>query len=136
VARDKCQRVPSGVRFCLVTGDAAQPRCSLVVTGTPSPRFFQFMPVFECHYLNGTKRVKYLQRVIYNRQQNVHFDSDVGHFVADTELGKPDADYWNSLPGKLEDERASVDTYCQCNYKANEDFILNRRAPPSPPRLW
>uniref|UniRef100_A0A8C3CIU7 MHC class II beta chain N-terminal domain-containing protein n=1 Tax=Cairina moschata TaxID=8855 RepID=A0A8C3CIU7_CAIMO len=100
------------------------------------PGFFQFMPVFECHYLNGTKRVKYLQRVIYNRQQNVHFDSDVGHFVADTELGKPDADYWNSLPGKLEDERASVDTYCQCNYKANEDFILNRRAPPSPPRLW
>uniref|UniRef100_A0A8B9R7W1 Ig-like domain-containing protein n=1 Tax=Anas platyrhynchos TaxID=8839 RepID=A0A8B9R7W1_ANAPL len=178
---DKCQRESCGERFCLVTGDAAQPRCSLVVTGTPSPStgqslalpgvpaplilcraamgsgrilgagavlvalvvlgarpvggeetkgFFQEMAVAECHYLNGTERVRFLERRIYNQQQNAHFDSNVGHFVADTELGKPDADYWNSQPEALENARAAVDRFCRHNYEVSDRYILHRRVEP------
>uniref|UniRef100_A0A8C4PA10 Ig-like domain-containing protein n=1 Tax=Dromaius novaehollandiae TaxID=8790 RepID=A0A8C4PA10_DRONO len=36
--RDKCRRKPCGARLCLVTGDAAQPRCSLALAGdSPEP---------------------------------------------------------------------------------------------------
>ncbi|XP_068520389.1 class II histocompatibility antigen, B-L beta chain-like isoform X2 [Anas acuta] len=181
VVLDKCQRESCGDRFCLVTGDAAQPRCSLVVTGTPSPstgqslalpgvpaplilcpaamgsgrilgagavlvalvvlgarpaggeetkEFFQQMMVSECQYLNGTERVRYLLRLIYNRQQLVHFDSDLGHYVADTELAKPDADYWNSQPEILEQRRAAVDRFCRYNYKPLDRYVLHRRVEP------
>uniref|UniRef100_A0A493SVH7 MHC class II beta chain N-terminal domain-containing protein n=1 Tax=Anas platyrhynchos platyrhynchos TaxID=8840 RepID=A0A493SVH7_ANAPP len=133
VARDKCQRVPSGVRFCLVTGDAAQPCCSLVVTGTP--RFFHYLTVDECQYLNGTERVRYLYRDIYNQQQNAHFDSNVGHFVADTELGKPIADDWNNQPKIMEDMRARVDTFCRYNYFM-ASFTVDRRGACTRARGW
>uniref|UniRef100_A0A493T9R2 MHC class II beta chain N-terminal domain-containing protein n=1 Tax=Anas platyrhynchos platyrhynchos TaxID=8840 RepID=A0A493T9R2_ANAPP len=83
------------------------------------------MLVHECHYLNGTERVRYLHRAIYNRQQDLHFDSDVGHYVADTELGKPDADYWNSQPEIKEQRRAAVDT-CRHNY-IMASFTVDRR---------
>uniref|UniRef100_U3IB91 MHC class II beta chain N-terminal domain-containing protein n=1 Tax=Anas platyrhynchos platyrhynchos TaxID=8840 RepID=U3IB91_ANAPP len=98
--------------------------------------FFQEMAVDECQYLNGTEQVRYLERRIYNRQQDVHFDSDVGHYVVDTDLGKPDADYWNSQPEIMEDMRARVDTFCRYNYKVYEDFILTRRGAWTRARDW
>ncbi|XP_068520392.1 class II histocompatibility antigen, B-L beta chain-like isoform X2 [Anas acuta] len=98
--------------------------------GEETKAFFQEMSVHECQYLNGTERVRYLHRAIYNRQQDLHFDSDVGHYVADTELGKPDADYWNSQPEVLEQRRTAVDWFCRNNYKVSEGFILNRRVEP------
>ncbi|NXN71310.1 2B1D protein, partial [Himantopus himantopus] len=78
--------------------------------------FFQELALSECQYLNGTERVRFVDRYIYNREQYVHFDSDVGHFVADTPLGTSTAKYWNSQPDVLEDERAAVDTFCRHNY--------------------
>uniref|UniRef100_U3I327 MHC class II beta chain N-terminal domain-containing protein n=1 Tax=Anas platyrhynchos platyrhynchos TaxID=8840 RepID=U3I327_ANAPP len=75
----------------------------------PSLRFFHLMAVHECQYHNGTERVRLLGRFIYNRQQLVHYDSNVGRFVADTELGKPAADNWNSRPEVLENAQAQVD---------------------------
>uniref|UniRef100_A0A8B9UK93 Ig-like domain-containing protein n=1 Tax=Anas zonorhyncha TaxID=75864 RepID=A0A8B9UK93_9AVES len=92
--------------------------------------FFQFLGTCECHYLNGTERVRYLDTYIYNRQQYAHFDSDVGHYVADTELGKPDADYWNSQPEILEYQRGSVDRFCRHNYEVSDTYILHRRVEP------
>ncbi|XP_071881022.1 class II histocompatibility antigen, B-L beta chain [Anas platyrhynchos] len=97
--------------------------------GEETKGFFQEMVVAECHYLNGTEQVRLLARLIYNQQQNVHFDSNVGHFVADTELGKPDADYWNSQPEALENARAAVDR-CRHNYEVNEGFTVDRRVEP------
>ncbi|KAI6061436.1 MHC class II antigen beta chain [Aix galericulata] len=98
--------------------------------GEETKGFFQFLGTAECHYLNGTERVRFLDTYIYNRQQFVHYDSDLGHFVADTELGKPDADYWNSQPEILEDERGAVDRFCRHNYNVYENFILNRKVEP------
>nr|BAJ53018.1 MHC class II beta chain 2 [Gallus gallus] len=72
----------------------------------------------ECHYLNGTERVRYLDREIYNRQQYAHFDSDVGKFVADTPLGEPQAEYWNS------------NAECRHNYGILESFTVQRSVEP------
>uniref|UniRef100_A0A8C4YS25 DLA class II histocompatibility antigen, DR-1 beta chain-like n=1 Tax=Gopherus evgoodei TaxID=1825980 RepID=A0A8C4YS25_9SAUR len=71
---------------------------------------------YDCHFTNGTERVRFLQRHIYNRQQIAHFDSDLGVFVADTELGRPSAEGWNKDQAILADRRAAVDTFCRYNY--------------------
>uniref|UniRef100_A0A803Y371 MHC class II beta chain N-terminal domain-containing protein n=1 Tax=Meleagris gallopavo TaxID=9103 RepID=A0A803Y371_MELGA len=71
---------------------------------------FQFSASSECHFLNGTERVRLVQRYIYNRQQFTHFDSDVGKFVADTPLGEPSAEYLNSNTEFIEYLRGAVDT--------------------------
>ncbi|XP_030403236.1 H-2 class II histocompatibility antigen, E-S beta chain-like [Gopherus evgoodei] len=38
--------------------------------------------------------------------------------MADTELGRPDAEGWNKDPAILADQRAAVDTFCRHNYGA------------------
>ncbi|KAM9119498.1 HLA class II histocompatibility antigen, DR beta 5 chain-like isoform 2-T2 [Pangshura tecta] len=91
---------------------------------------FLYQTKHECHFTNGTERVRYLYRDIYNGQQDLHFDSDVGVFVADTELGRPDAEYWNKDPALLADRRAAVDRFCRYNYGAIEHFSIDRRVQP------
>ncbi|OMP74345.1 class II histocompatibility antigen beta chain family protein, partial [[Flexibacter] sp. ATCC 35208] len=103
-------------------GELATLTCLPAQTG-----FFQWIGKAECQYLNGTERVRLLVRYIHNRQQFVHFDSDVGFYVADTPLGEPDAKYWNSQPDLLEQRRAEVDTYCRHNYGVSTPFIVERR---------
>ncbi|XP_076217002.1 class II histocompatibility antigen, B-L beta chain-like [Aptenodytes patagonicus] len=98
--------------------------------GKETPGYFQEMAKSECHFLNGTERVRYVQRYFYNRQEYVHFDSDVGHFVADTPLGEPSAKYLNSQTDLLEQKRAAVDTYCRHNYGVSTPFIVERRVQP------
>ncbi|XP_074873795.1 DLA class II histocompatibility antigen, DR-1 beta chain-like [Carettochelys insculpta] len=84
----------------------------------------------ECLYTNGTQQVRYLQRYLYNGQQYVHFDSEVGLFVADTELGRPAAEYWNSQKDVLADKRGAVDRFCRHNYGVAAPFTVERRVPP------
>ncbi|XP_063997199.1 class II histocompatibility antigen, B-L beta chain-like [Pogoniulus pusillus] len=91
---------------------------------------FLLMNKAECQFLNGTERVRYLNRFIYNREQFAHFDSDLGVYVADTPLGEYQAQYLNSLPGELELRRAHVDTYCRHNYKLATPFTVERRVQP------
>ncbi|NXB20682.1 HB2L protein, partial [Rhagologus leucostigma] len=76
---------------------------------------FQFLQKLECHFINGTEKVRLVLRTIYNRQQFAHFDSDVGLFVGDTPYGEIQARYWNSLPDFVEIKRAEVDNYCRHN---------------------
>ncbi|KAM6396195.1 class II histocompatibility antigen, B-L beta chain-like [Rhynochetos jubatus] len=92
--------------------------------------FFQEMFKAECQFTNGTERVRFVERYIYNRQQLVHFDSDVGLFVADTPLGEPSANNWNSQPDVLEQRRTAVDTFCRNNYGAFTPFAVDRRVRP------
>ena len=66
-------------------------------------------------------------RHVYNRQQYVHFDSDVGLFVADTVLGEPSAKLFNSQPDVLEKNRAAVEMLCNYNYEIVPPLILQRR---------
>ncbi|XP_068031572.1 LOW QUALITY PROTEIN: class II histocompatibility antigen, B-L beta chain-like [Anomalospiza imberbis] len=91
---------------------------------------FQEMVKSECHFINGTQRVRFVKRFIYNREQYVHFDSDVGHFVGDTLYGEKVARYWNSNPEWMEHRRAAVDRHCRHNYELSTSFLVERRVPP------
>ncbi|KAM6436395.1 H-2 class II histocompatibility antigen, E-S beta chain-like isoform 2-T2 [Liasis olivaceus] len=86
--------------------------------GQDPPAHFLYQSKSDCHFFNGTQRVRFLDRDIYDRQEFVRFDSDVGKFVAVTPLGQPDADYWNSRQEILQDARAAVDSFCRCHYGA------------------
>lgn len=92
------------------------------------PRFLE-QAKSECHFYNGTQRVRFLDRYFYNREEFLRFDSDVGEYRAVTELGRPSAEYWNSLKERLEYARAAVDTYCRHNYGI-ESFTVQRRVEP------
>ncbi|XP_030403299.1 DLA class II histocompatibility antigen, DR-1 beta chain-like isoform X12 [Gopherus evgoodei] len=81
----------------------------------------------ECLFTNGTERVRFLYRHIYDRRQIAHFDSELGVFEADTELGRPDAELWNSQPETLQYYRAAADTFCRNNYGAYGPFTIDRR---------
>ncbi|XP_039241569.1 class II histocompatibility antigen, B-L beta chain-like [Pipra filicauda] len=109
----------------------------LVVLGAPPAAgeelsgVFQEFSTSECYFINGTERVRLVERYIYNREQQVHFDSDVGVFVGDTPFGEIQARYANSNPEFMERKRAEVDTFCRHNYEISTPFIVNRRVPPS-----
>ncbi|XP_051630668.1 H-2 class II histocompatibility antigen, I-E beta chain-like, partial [Manacus candei] len=109
----------------------------LVVLGAPPAAgeelwgVFQEMVKHECHFINGTDRVRNVDRYIYNREQYAHFDSDVGVYVGDTPFGEIQARYWNSDQEQLEYDRSAVDWYCRHNYKVFTPFAVERRVPPS-----
>ncbi|NXG54029.1 2B19 protein, partial [Psilopogon haemacephalus] len=92
----------------------------------PPAEVFLEMFKAECYFLNGTEQVRYLARDIYNREQFVHFDSDLGVHVADTPLGERQADFLNSQEDFLERRRAEVDTFCRHNYRVATPFAVER----------
>ncbi|XP_054982763.1 HLA class II histocompatibility antigen, DQ beta 2 chain-like [Sorex araneus] len=83
-----------------------------------------------CYYTNGTQRVRNVARYIYNREEYARFDSDVGKYVAVTEHGEPDAEYYNSQKDILEQSRATVDRVCRHNYELNAPLASSQRAQP------
>ncbi|XP_074666640.1 class II histocompatibility antigen, B-L beta chain-like isoform X5 [Strix aluco] len=95
----------------------------------PSGVFIE-MNEAECQYLNGTEQVRFVDRYIHNREQFVHFDSDVGLFVADNPLGEYPAKYWNSQPEKLDYRRTAVDWFCRKSYEVSTPFITERKVEP------
>ncbi|XP_074093042.1 H-2 class II histocompatibility antigen, E-S beta chain-like [Macrotis lagotis] len=103
---------------------------SQVVSGRHTPEHFTEHVKHECHHENGTQRVRYMERHIYNRQEFLRFDSDVGEYVAVTELGRPIAESWNSQKEFLEQRRAAVDTFCRHNYEIFERFLVPRSVVP------
>ncbi|XP_069737508.1 class II histocompatibility antigen, B-L beta chain-like isoform X2 [Phaenicophaeus curvirostris] len=98
--------------------------------GDETRGFFEHQQKSDCYFTNGTERVRLVQRYIYNREQLVHFDSDVGVFVADTPLGEPVAKQFNSQEDFLQYLRAAVDTFCRHNYEAWTPFTVDRRVQP------
>uniref|UniRef100_A0A8B9PU33 Ig-like domain-containing protein n=2 Tax=Apteryx owenii TaxID=8824 RepID=A0A8B9PU33_APTOW len=98
--------------------------------GKETTGYFLDMSIFECQYLNGTERVRYVHRNIYNGQLMLHFDSDVGVYVADSPLGEPDAEYWNGQPDLIEERRGAVDRFCRHNYGVFSPFTVERRVQP------
>ncbi|NXM05575.1 HB2L protein, partial [Tyrannus savana] len=87
---------------------------------------FQRMAKAECHFINGTERVRLVERHIYNRQQLMHFDSHVGVFVGNTPYGEIQARCWNSQQDFMEHRRAAVDWYCRHNYQKYTPFCVKR----------
>ncbi|KAK9405270.1 H-2 class II histocompatibility antigen E-S beta chain-like [Crotalus adamanteus] len=73
----------------------------------------------------GTRRVRFLERLFYDRQEFVRFDSARGEFEAVTALGKGDAEALNR------DERL-LDAFCRYNYEALQGGpVIGRRAKPT-----
>ncbi|XP_070599949.1 H-2 class II histocompatibility antigen, E-S beta chain-like [Erythrolamprus reginae] len=101
--------------------------------GKESPAHFLHQAKAECRFLNGTQRVRFLERHIYDRQEFLRFDSDRGEFEAVTELGKADADEWNRDKQHLQSMKAQVDLFCRYNYGVykGEDRVIGRRAKPT-----
>ncbi|NXV69494.1 HB2C protein, partial [Molothrus ater] len=91
---------------------------------------FQWMHKADCLFINGTEKVRLVVRFIYNREQFLMFDSDVGHFVGFTPLGEKNAKMWNSDPAIMEFMRAHVDR-CRHNYEIVASITVERRVPPS-----
>ncbi|XP_027976216.1 H-2 class II histocompatibility antigen, E-S beta chain-like [Eumetopias jubatus] len=94
-------------------------------------RFWEQETESRCHYSNGTERVRLLVRCIYNWEEDVRFDSDVGEYRPVTELGRPDAEYRNRQKDVVERTRAAVDTVCRHNYGVGESFTVQRRVEPT-----
>lgn len=92
---------------------------------------FQEMVKCERHFNNGTDRVRFVKRFIYNRKQFLHFDSDVGLFEGGTPYGEKVARYWNRDLEWMEYRRAAVDRHCRHNYKLSTPFLVGRRVSPS-----
>lgn len=112
--------------------------CSLLASyftpckGSPDVRDFVVATTFECHYVNGTQRVQFLNRYFYNQEEFLYFDSDVGYFIAKTEFGRPDADYWNNNKDIIEQKKSEVETFCKHNYGvATNGGVIGRKVEPS-----
>ncbi|NXA93385.1 HB24 protein, partial [Melanocharis versteri] len=84
----------------------------------------QEMVKSECHFIIGTDRVRFMKRFIYNQEQYVHFDSDVGHFVGDALDGEKVARNWNSDPEWMEYRRTAVGRHCRHNYELSTPFLV------------
>uniref|UniRef100_A0A8U7NPS1 Uncharacterized protein n=1 Tax=Corvus moneduloides TaxID=1196302 RepID=A0A8U7NPS1_CORMO len=125
---------------------------ALVVLGAPPAAGTELSGVFqrrikvECHFINGTERVRFVQMHSYNREQYTHFDSDVGVCIRDTPDGEKQAWYWNSQLENPEYRWALVDMHCHYNYEIIARFLVSRRGehgaervlsvPSSAPRLY
>uniref|UniRef100_A0A2K5NFK8 Ig-like domain-containing protein n=1 Tax=Cercocebus atys TaxID=9531 RepID=A0A2K5NFK8_CERAT len=124
-----CLKLPGGSCMAALTVTLMVLSSPLAVAGDTRPRFlWQFKP--ECHFFNGTERVRFLDRYFYNQEELLRFDSDVGEYRAVSELGRPEAEYWNGQKDILEQKRASVDTFCRHNYGGVESFTVQRRVQP------
>ncbi|EFB17877.1 hypothetical protein PANDA_018203, partial [Ailuropoda melanoleuca] len=86
---------------------------------------FQFKG--ECYFTNGTERVRGVDRYIYNREEFLRYDDDVGEHRPVTELGRSWAEDFNQQKDFMERKRAEVDTVCRHNYQIEDRFILQRR---------
>ncbi|XP_015685111.1 H-2 class II histocompatibility antigen, E-S beta chain-like, partial [Protobothrops mucrosquamatus] len=86
----------------------------------------------ECHFFNRTRRVRFLDWDIYDRQEIAYFDSDLGKYVALTPLGQPDVDAWNSDKVYLQYQKAQVNRFCRYNYEVFQSGpVIGRRAKPT-----
>ncbi|XP_058028329.1 H-2 class II histocompatibility antigen, E-S beta chain-like isoform X4 [Ahaetulla prasina] len=105
--------------------------------GKETPAHFLLQRKSECHFFNGTQRVRYLYRLFYERQEYARFDSDLGKFVAVTEFGKVNEDVWNSDEQAMHIMKAEVDRVCRNNYQVNNyeapkaECLIGRRTKPT-----
>ncbi|XP_055427173.1 boLa class II histocompatibility antigen, DQB*0101 beta chain [Bubalus kerabau] len=99
--------------------------------GRDSPKDFVIQFKGLCYFTDGTERVRLVARHIYNQEEFMRFDSDVGEYRAVTPLGRRQTEYFNSQKDELERVRAEADTVCRNNYQAELITSLQRRVEPT-----
>ncbi|KAG8512154.1 HLA class II histocompatibility antigen, DRB1-11 beta chain [Galemys pyrenaicus] len=116
----------------LITAESFPPGGDLCnpIVSVPIAHFTEYS-TSECHFSNGTQRVRFLDRYFYNREEYARFDSDEGKFRALTARGRASAEHHNRQKEVLEEARAAVDTYCRHNYRVSESFLVQRRVEPT-----
>ncbi|XP_049620752.1 HLA class II histocompatibility antigen, DP beta 1 chain-like [Suncus etruscus] len=109
-----------------------------VTQGKTTPENYLLQRLFECYESNGKQRL--VDRYIYNREEFLNFDSDLGQYVAVTELGQPEAEEWNRIPQILQQAREEVNRVCKHNYGLDQKLVLKHLAKPKvsiyPSRAW
>nr|XP_034963751.1 H-2 class II histocompatibility antigen, E-S beta chain-like [Zootoca vivipara] len=94
------------------------------------PEHFLHQSKHECHFSNGTQRIRLLDRYFFDRQELSYFDSDLGKFVAVAELGKSDVERVNKDKDFLRGVMSNVDSFCRHNYEILESLSQARRVQP------
>nr|CDM15093.1 MHC class II protein [Macaca mulatta]CEF90399.1 MHC class II protein [Macaca fascicularis] len=126
----KALRIPGGLWGATVTLMLAM-LSTPVAEGRDSPEDFVVQFKAMCYFTNGTERVHYVTRYIYNREEFARFDSDVWEYRAVTPLGRSWAENWNNQKDVLERTRAELDTVCRHNYQLELLSTLQRRVEPT-----
>ncbi|XP_039176194.1 H-2 class II histocompatibility antigen, E-S beta chain-like isoform X3 [Crotalus tigris] len=100
--------------------------------GKETPAHFLAQWKSECRFLNGTRRVRYLYRNFYDREEYLRFDSARGEYEAVTALGKAIAEAWNRDKHELQYRKTGVDAFCRHNYEVFQSgSVIGRRAKPT-----
>ncbi|XP_061469676.1 H-2 class II histocompatibility antigen, E-S beta chain-like [Rhineura floridana] len=99
------------------------------------PEHFLIQTKCECHFFpatatNGTLRIRYLQRYLWDRLEFFRFDSDLGRYVAVAKLGESAAGVWNQNKERLRREMAEVECFCRNNYEFDGHFAHTRHVQP------
>ncbi|XP_013372493.1 PREDICTED: HLA class II histocompatibility antigen, DRB1-1 beta chain-like [Chinchilla lanigera] len=124
-----CLWLPGGSCMAAVTVTLMVLSPPLALARDTQPCFLEYIK-WECHFSNGTEYVRMVVRHIYNQEEFLRYDSDLGKFLAVTELGQQEAKDWNSRKDLLEQRRSQVDTLCKHNYRVGERFTVQRRVEP------
>uniref|UniRef100_A0A8D1UG05 Ig-like domain-containing protein n=1 Tax=Sus scrofa TaxID=9823 RepID=A0A8D1UG05_PIG len=94
---------------------------SSMTQGRDSPASYHMVRLYPAIWRNERSCIYY---------PHPQVPSDLGKFVALTELGQPDAELWNSRPDILESSRASVDVLCRRNYWLGAPLTVERKVQP------
>ncbi|XP_043859315.1 HLA class II histocompatibility antigen, DQ beta 1 chain-like [Dromiciops gliroides] len=101
-----------------------------VARGRDTPEDFMLQIKGLCYFTNGTEQVRHVTRFIYNREEILQFNSDVGEFLMVRELGQSLAKNWNNQKNLLEQYQGYVNSVCRHNYRLIEPFTVQRRVKP------
>uniref|UniRef100_A0A670K1L4 H-2 class II histocompatibility antigen, E-S beta chain-like n=1 Tax=Podarcis muralis TaxID=64176 RepID=A0A670K1L4_PODMU len=94
------------------------------------PEHFLYQSKSECHFSNGTQRIRALDRYFFDRQELFYFDSDRGKYVAVAEMMESEVEEWNQDKDDLQSQIAEVDRFCRHNYEIDAPFAQARRVQP------